>query len=297
MKILNIVVIVIFSIFSQSCASTGSGNINKQDDCKVPGLDWMEGVEGYDKKEVYELAAKFKAAAKANADIVRLSKDANTEGSLTGSLSQILYNTTGRKVKVSPEFFERANAYRTAVCMIISLLKEGIISDPALRKSAQKLLLDLSADFNSIATELSELKDDIKNIHEDLNEKNRDIQDLKVKAKKAERGIITTYDFNGIKRETGRGKFLAEMGSETQIFIEMQTLEQQKKYQELIPICEEWIEKTPEWLTPYFYLGKAYANLGNKEKAIELFEHVQRNALGDSEYSQVNDFLKELKGN
>lgn len=166
MKILNIITIVIFSIFLQSCASTGSGNINKQDDCKVPGLDWMEGVEGYDKKEVYELAAKFEAAARADADKVRLLKDTNTEGSLIGSLQQIINNTTGKKVKVSQEFFQKAIAYRTAICSIERWLKEGILSAPDVRKNAEQLLLDLSVDFNSIATEISELKDEIKNIRE-----------------------------------------------------------------------------------------------------------------------------------
>lgn len=295
MKILNIVVIVIFPIFFLSCASTGSGNINKQDDCKVPGLDWMEGVEGYDKKETSELAAEFEAAARAAADIV---KDANAKGSLIKSLQTISNNKTGRKVKVSQEFFQQANAYRTKVCAIEGWLKDGTLSDSTMRVKAQRLLLDFSVGFNSIATELSELKDEIKYIREDLSEKNIIIQDLTVKAKKAEKGISVTYDFSGNKWETGQhGSHTLVFGSESEIFSKMQTLEQQKKYQELIPICEEQIEKTSEWLTPYFYLGIAYGNLGNIEKAIELFEHVQSNALGDPEYSQVNDFLKRLKGN
>lgn len=149
-----------------------------------------------------------------------------------------------------------------------------------------------------LAEALNKLNNDIKNIREDLSEKNIIIQDLTVKVKKAEKGISVTYDFSGNKWETvkhGNNKLV--YGSEFEIFSKMQTLEQQKKYQELIPICEEQIKKTSEWLTPYLYLGIAYANLGNKEKAIELFEHVQRNALGDPEYSPVNDFLKGLKGN
>lgn len=154
MKILHIVLLPCAALLIQACASTRSGNINKQDDCNVPGLDWMEGVEGYDKKEVFELATKFEAAARADADKVKLLKDANAEGSLTASLQQIINNTTGRKVKVSQEFFQKANAYRTTICSIERWLKEGTLSDPEQRIKAQQLLLDLSAGFNSIAANL-----------------------------------------------------------------------------------------------------------------------------------------------
>lgn len=154
MRCVNIVVAILMSFLIQSCGTTSSGNINKQDDCKAPGLDWMEGVEGYDKKEVFDLATKFEAAAKANAEKVTVLKDASSEVSLASSLQEIVNNTTGRKVKVSQEFFQKAHSYRTTVCNIERWLKDGTFSDPELRKMAQRELITLSSGFNVIATDL-----------------------------------------------------------------------------------------------------------------------------------------------
>jgi tetratricopeptide (TPR) repeat protein len=130
----------------------------------------------------------------------------------------------------------------------------------------------------------------------DLTEKEKTIQELEKKAKKAERGISSTFDFNGARRATSRpGHISVSIGPEVKIFKRIQVLEQQKNYPELITICEQQIKKTPEWLTPYLYLGVAYANIGNKEKAIELFEYVVQNAPDDPAYSQAKDFLKKFK--
>lgn len=142
MKLLYFLLMILVALLIQSCASSGSGNINKQDDCKAPGLDWMEGVEGYDKKEVFELATKFEAAARADADKISLLKDASSEISFSASLKEIINNTTGRKVKVSEEFFEKANSYRTTVCNIERWLKDGTFSDPTIRLEAQRQLLN-----------------------------------------------------------------------------------------------------------------------------------------------------------
>lgn len=154
MKISYIVILGCLSLFIYACASTGSGKINKPDNCKVPRFDWMEIVEGYDKKEVFELATKFEAAAKVDAEKVKLFKDASSEISLTASLQQIINNTTGRKVMVSQEFFQNANSYRTTVCNIERWLKDGTLSEPTVRIEAQRQLLSSSSSFNSIAADL-----------------------------------------------------------------------------------------------------------------------------------------------
>ncbi|MDP8212124.1 MAG: hypothetical protein P9X22_02385 [Candidatus Zapsychrus exili] len=60
-------------------------------------------------------------------------------------------------------------------------------------------------------------------------------------------------------------------------------------------MCEKQIEKTPEWLTPYLYLGVACANLGQNEKAIRNLEHVEQEAVGDAQYSDAERILKYLK--
>jgi TolA-binding protein len=107
----------------------------------------------------------------------------------------------------------------------------------------------------------------------DLTEKEKTIQELEKKAKKAERGISSTFDFNGARRATSRpGHISVSIGPEVKIFKRIQVLEQQK-----------------------LYLGVAYANIGNKEKAMELFEYVVQNAPDDPAYSQAKDFLKKFK--
>ena len=99
-----------------------------------------------------------------------------------------------------------------------------------------------------------------------------------------------------MKQETTRpGDFLIEFGSEIEVFKKIQELEEKKQYGELVTICEKQIKETPEWLTPYLYLGVALANLGYKDRAIDIFEYVKENSFGDPKYSQVNEFLEKLK--
>lgn len=149
---------------------------------------------------------------------------------------------------------------------------------------------------NTLIQQNTELTGKIENYQKDLNEKDRKIKELGKKAKKAERGITLTYGFNGVQRKTTRpGHISLSHGPEVEIFKKMQEFETQRKYTELVTLCEEQIEKTPEWLTPYFYIGIAFANLGNKNKAIEIFEYVKENSFGDSAYSKANDFLERLK--
>lgn len=149
---------------------------------------------------------------------------------------------------------------------------------------------------NTLIQQNRELTGKIEDYQKDLNEKDRKIKELEEKAKKAERGVTSTYDFNGARRETTKpGHISLRHGPEVEIFKKMQEFKTQRNYTSLVNLCEEQIERTPEWLTPYFYLGLAFANLGNRSEAIEMFEYVKENSFGDSAYSQVNDFLKKLK--
>jgi len=149
---------------------------------------------------------------------------------------------------------------------------------------------------NIMVQQSKELKSEIGRYQTDLNEKEKTIQELEKQAKKTTRGISSIYDFNGVKRvTTGPGHISAEVGPEVEIFRKINELEKQRNYPELKNICEQQIIKTPEWLTPYLYLGLACANMGNKEKSIEMFEYVLRNAPDDPAYAQAKEFLKKLK--
>ena len=121
-------------------------------------------------------------------------------------------------------------------------------------------------------------------------------QELEKQVEKATRGISSNYDFNGAKRITTKpGHISLEVGPEVEIFNKINELEKQRNYPELKNICEQQIIKTPEWLTPYLYLGLVFANMDNKEKAIEMFEYVLSNAPDDPAYAQAEEFLKKLK--
>jgi len=121
------------------------------------------------------------------------------------------------------------------------------------------------------------------------------LQALQVESKKLKRGISSSYDFNGVKRENTAGGTTATVGEETSVFQNLINLEKSKKFGEIIPLCEKQIVKTPEWLTPYLFLGIAYANIGNINKAIENLEYVIDNAPGDPQYAKAGEILKSIK--
>lgn len=159
-----------------------------------------------------------------------------------------------------------------------------------------KQSIELIEGKNKLIQQNQELKIEIGKYQIDLNEKEKTIKDLEKQAKKAARGISSTYDFNGAKRTTTRpGHISLNGGPEIEIFKEIVELEKQKNFPKLKDVCEQQIKKTPEWITPYLYLGVAYANMNNKTKAIEMFEYVDRNAPDDPVYSQAKEFLKKLK--
>lgn len=129
----------------------------------------------------------------------------------------------------------------------------------------------------------------------DLKLKDGRIKELEVGAKKAKRNVTSMYDFNGAKRETSGGRVNLSVGEELEVFQRIVELEKNKNFGKLIEQCEEQIKKTPEWLTPYLFLGVAYANTGDTTKAISNLEHVVNNAPGDPSYAQAEDRLKQIR--
>jgi len=149
---------------------------------------------------------------------------------------------------------------------------------------------------NTLIKQNQEFNNKVERYQKDLEDKEKEIKKLEEKALKAERGISATYDFNGAKRTTTRpGHISLNVGPETEVFRKISELEKQRNYPEIINICEQQITKTPEWLTPYLFLGIAYANIGNKTKAKEFFEYVLKQAPGDPAYKQAEVFLGKLK--
>jgi hypothetical protein len=109
---------------------------------------------------------------------------------------------------------------------------------------------------------------------------------------------VIYYEFNGAKHVQQGASGEVILGDEYMIFPRFGQLEAEQKWQELLDACEQQIGKSPEWLTPYLFAGVAYANLGQKDRAIKLLEHVEKQAGGNKDYyedaSRILRILKEL---
>lgn len=130
----------------------------------------------------------------------------------------------------------------------------------------------------------------------DLESKQREIEQLKIEATKSRRGIVSTWDFNGVRREGTAGSMTAIAGEEVGVFQELARLRQERKHPEIVALATKQIEKTPGWLTPYLMRGAAYASIGEIQKAIADLQHVVKEAAGDPAYVQASEMLNKLKG-
>lgn len=175
--------------------------------------------------------------------------------------------------------------------------------DTKIRKESSKKIEELVGNQNGLLDQNNkligqnkELISKVDKYQTDLEKKDEKIKQLEIEAKKANRGISSSYDFNGSKRVTTRPGFISvEAGQEVIVFQNIIKLEEERKYPELIKVCEDQIQKTPDWLTPYLFAGSAYANLGDKENAIIKLEYVLDKAPGDPAYARSSDILKKLK--
>lgn len=79
------------------------------------------------------------------------------------------------------------------------------------------------------------------------------------------------------------------------VFQILKELEKQQHWVAVRDLCEEQIQKTPEWLTPYLCAGVAHANLAEYDEAIRRLEYVERMAASNPEYSVATRVLKQLR--
>ena len=64
---------------------------------------------------------------------------------------------------------------------------------------------------------------------------------------------------------------------------------------DLAAVAERQIGRTPQWLTPYLFLGQACAELGQKDKALANLRHVTRKAPLDQRYKLAHELLRRLE--
>jgi len=134
----------------------------------------------------------------------------------------------------------------------------------------------------------------ISQYQQEIRSKDSRIAELERKANMAARGVFDRYDFNGAHRIVSGGDISVDVGKETETFQAIMKLEADRNYPELAQVCKAQIALTPDWLTPYLFLGIAYANTGEREKSIEMLQHVRRKAPGDPEYLRAEEFLTRL---
>ncbi len=190
--------------------------------------------------------------------------------------------------------FFRWLSYAGLLLVFISTVGTSILQSRADKTKDQKIDALVIGNKELLATN-SELLTKIEGYQQDLVAKDQKIKELEVQAKKSARGITSTYDYNGARRETSAGRTGVTAGEEIGVFQGMLELEKNKSYSELIVLCEGQIKKTPTWLTPYLFLGVAYANQGNKDKAIANLEHVLNEAPGDPNYAQARTILDQIR--
>jgi hypothetical protein len=106
---------------------------------------------------------------------------------------------------------------------------------------------------------------------------------------------VVTYEFNGFKHVQQGNSIQAEAGEEHQVFREMLELEKRQDWKALLNLCEEQITKTPLWLTPYMCSGVSFANLGEKDRAIERLKYVEKMYAGDQKYFPAIELLRHLE--
>ncbi len=147
---------------------------------------------------------------------------------------------------------------------------------------------ELIAGKNEVVAQNTELLGKIGN----LNEQN---EELVEKAKMSARGITSMYSYNGAKRQTHGGNVNVVVDEEFGIFQQMLELIKAKDLPNLIKLCEKQIEKTPDWFTPYLFLGVAQADMGLKDEAIKNIRHAVDNTPGDPDYAEARKILERLE--
>lgn len=147
----------------------------------------------------------------------------------------------------------------------------------------------------AVVSQNKKLLADIQGYQEDLRARDTRIHELESAAKAARRGIVDRYDYNGAKRVQSGGDASVVVGAEVGVFQQLVDLEKRRDYPAIIRLAKGQIAKTPEWLTPYLFLGVAYANTGDRKLAIKNLEYVVDQSAGDPYYKHAVELLAKLR--
>jgi hypothetical protein len=102
---------------------------------------------------------------------------------------------------------------------------------------------------------------------------------------------ITTYDYNGGKRTSAHSGEV-EFGEEGVAFQKMSEMEKSHQWLELSTYAEEWIIKTPGWLTSNIFAAEALVRTEQqKVKACEHLRYVDERTKGNRDYDIARKML------
>jgi hypothetical protein len=87
---------------------------------------------------------------------------------------------------------------------------------------------------------------------------------------------VVTFEYTGIRHTTTQSpnKTVAD-DENTSVFYKMVSLFDTGDWKSVTDLGDLQIQKTPDWLTPYMISGLAYANMCDRQKAIELLKYVE----------------------
>jgi hypothetical protein len=184
--------------------------------------------------------------------------------------------------------------------LVTAFLDDADASASKAQHAAMKQTLDEIASAVGVEApaEITKAVEDLKGRvaiqQSDLAAAQKTIQDLQTKTEKAALGIYKKFDFNGARRSARPGYMSVEDGPEMTVFAKMVELHSANRWADLRDLTTRQTLVTPDWLTPFLFLGVAQANLGEKKEALRLFRYVDEKALGDPAYAEAAQFEQRL---
>jgi len=158
---------------------------------------------------------------------------------------------------------------------------------------------EVSSTNNELINQNKEMLARVNKYQEEIEAKNLEIQELKDKVNKVERGIENKITFDGKIETRQGGKTNVSIGEEFVLFSSIIKLSEQQKFLEIIKICDENKSKYPNWYTLHFFkaIGLLNTDIKNKkDEALGLLDYVTINTKGDIEYAiELVTIFSELK--
>lgn len=155
---------------------------------------------------------------------------------------------------------------------------------------------ELKDGTNRLLTQNEQLLEDVASYQSQLDAAALRTALLEADLERARRGFVSTLDFWGRRHETSPQRKGVYYRDEYKAFERMRRCADAERWEELISLCETWMQRRPDWPTAYMFAGIAHDRLGHVETAIVLLEFVERHWAGDENYKPALDLLAHLRG-